>query len=386
LRLPAPGPLALPHPSRRRSPFEAYVSRAVYAPLSELGGAEVDGDQLTFVLHEGVMRHNHRPLEAREVLRSLARLLRTPMAHWLAPVARRGTRLDGEAVDTRTLRLRLAHTDVQIDRWLECEALAPVVAPGVGAGPFRPRLIEGGLRLSQFRAGVRAPYLRRVFFGPARPREDELRALVLGELDGSWAGDSLLGERPTQAMRLRDLNRHSHVLLSASERRRRELGAIEGWLDRERLRRVGLSAERRIGGVGGPAAARLAISGRRTLRLPAGDSFARALGEALVALFDEQGIPLRLLESGSADFALAQSSPALPSSQRAAVADALAQTGERGAAAQVLEALRPRPAEAPRLNALVLGRRALTLHLDADVSGGPNLWDFHLPRRRIEVP
>ncbi|MEM7606690.1 MAG: ABC transporter substrate-binding protein, partial [Myxococcota bacterium] len=47
LRLPAPGPLALPHPSRRRSPFEAYVSRAVYAPLSELGGAEVDGDQLT---------------------------------------------------------------------------------------------------------------------------------------------------------------------------------------------------------------------------------------------------------------------------------------------------------------------------------------------------
>ncbi|MEM6956851.1 MAG: hypothetical protein AAF645_14250, partial [Myxococcota bacterium] len=81
-----------------------------------------------------------------------------------------------------------------------------------------------------------------------------------------------------------------------------------------------------------------------------------------------------------------QSSPALPGSQRAAVADALAQTGERGAAAQVLEALRPRPAEAPRLNALVLGRRALTLHLDADVSGGPNLWDFHLPRRRIEVP
>ncbi|MFK8002664.1 MAG: hypothetical protein AB8H86_23970 [Polyangiales bacterium] len=408
LRLAATGPIALPHPAHRESPFESALSAAVYDKLSEILHAETEGTQVTLRFRTGVVRQDRRPVRIADLQRSLRRLDRTGARHWLAPIARRNGALQMEVQDD-ALVVELQQEGVDVHRWLRAAPLAFVVSPGTGTGPFRPRVVRDELRLFQSRSAIRgAPYLQRIHVTPYEGREGELRALMLGQLDGSWSGASLYDTSPPHPMNRHALESRAAVLLVGTRSRSRELAVLGAALDRRRLARVGLTPSERFSELPAPnPSGRDVPRGGRSLAYRAGDVFAAALAEAMAARFDEEGwsirpraIPPAQWRSAASryDYRIAQVVPGLAGGPFL-LADAFAETGDNDSAeALVRSGLNAgdavdAQARARELPALVLGWRSSSLHLDADVHGFEldergelRLERLHWRRARIEAP
>lgn len=408
LRLAATGPIALPHPAQRETPFESALSAAVYDRLNEILDVESDGTQMTLSFRSGVVRHDRRPLRISDLRRSLQRLDRTSARHWLAPIARRNGALRIEVRDD-TLLVELRQAGVDVHRWLRAAPLAFVISPGTGTGPFRPRVVRDELRLFQYRSAFRgAPYLQRIHVVPHEDREAELRALMLGQLDGSWSGASLYDTSPPHPMNEHELGARAAVLLVGTRSRSQELAALGAALDRRRLARVGLTPTDHFSELPPPnPTGRNAPRGGRSLAYRAGDAFAAALAQAMAARFDEEGWSIRpraippaqwRTSASRYDYRIAQVVPALEGAPFL-LADAFAETGDNARAeALVRSGLNAgdavdAQAEALRLPALVLGWRSATLHLDADLHGFESdahgearLERLHWRRARIEAP
>lgn len=408
LRLAATGPIALPHPAERETPFESALSAAVYDTLNDILDVEVEGARVSLRFRAGVVRHDRRPLRIGDLQRSLRRLDRTAARHWLAPIARRSGELQMQ-VDDDALVLEMRQPGVDVHRWLRAAPLAFVVSPGTGTGPFRPRVVRGELRLFQSRSAFRgAPYLQRLHIVPQDDREAELRALMLGQLDGSWSGASLYDTSPPHPMREHSLNTRAAVLLIGTRSRSQELAALGAALDRRRLARVGLTPTDRFSELPAPSpSGSLVPRGGRSLAYRAGDVFAAALAEAMAAHFDEEGWSIRpraippsqwRTAAGRYDYRIAQVVPALAGAPFV-LADAFAEAGDNTRAENLVRSglnagdAVDVQAEALNLQALVLGWRGATLHLDADVhgfesgeSGDLRLERFHWRRSRLEPP
>lgn len=408
LRLAATGPIALPHPAQRESPFESALSAAVYDRLNEILHAETNGTQVSLRFREGVVRQDRRPLRISDLQRSLRRLDRTNARHWLAPIARRNGALQMEVLDD-ALVIELHQEGVDVHRWLRAAPLAFVISPGTGTGPFRPRVVRDELRLFQSRSAFRgAPYLQRIHVVPHDDREGELRALMLGQLDGSWSGDSLYDTSPPHPMSEHSIGSRAAVLLVGTRSRSQELAALGAALDRRRLARVGLTPSDRFTELPAPnPRGRDVPRGGRSLAYRAGDAFAAALAQAMAARFDEEGwsirpraIPASQWRTAASryDYRIAQVVPALAGAPFL-LADAFAETGDnRRAEALVRSGLNAgeavdAQAQARELPALVLGWRSSSLHLDADVHGFEadergdlRLERLHWRRGRIEAP
>lgn len=418
LRLPATAPLRLPDPRRVDTPLEATLAHAVFdtlyrldargvaRPSLALGPPERTEEGVLVRLREGIRRHDRRPLRARDVARSLDRAHRGEAAAWLAGFGTRTDgRLDVEAIDAQTLRLQ-APEGFPVARRLAALPLAIVLGRGTGTGPFRPRMRGGALRLYQFRAAARgAPHLREVWVEPPRPREEELRAFELGELDGSWRGASLYGQarRPVEELAL---PAETPVLLAVRQDRpalRQSGAALAQAIDRRRLARAGLVPAASL--AEGMPAPRL--EGTRPPAAPvvllvrADDQLQESLAGALAARFDELGwrlaaqrVPAErydaVVERSGWDLRFVQAPPMLPGSA-GLVASAFAALGDDEGAARVLQDALEEPDGAGRhaetLGALVLGHRRAVLHhrpglgaLSVDPLGRIRLGAVFLPR------
>lgn len=408
LRVAATGPVALPHPASRETPFEAALSAAVYDKLHAIVDVEVDGTQVSLRFRAGIMRHDRRPLRISDLQRSLRRLGRTNAGHWLAPIARENGVLQMEIRDD-ALVIEMTQAGVDVHRWLRAAPLSLVVAPGTGTGAFRPRVVRDELRLFQYRGAFRgAPYLQRIHVLPHEERESELRALMLGQLDASWSGTSLYDTSPPHPMREHRLGARAAVLLVGTRTRSQELAALGAALDRRRLARVGLTPAERFEELPAPRPrGENAPRGGRSLAYRAGDAFAAALAQAMAARFDEAGwsirpraIPPSQWRSAASryDYRIAQVVPGLEGGPFL-LAEAFAETGDNERAeALVRSGLNAGPAvdaqaEAGELQALVLGWRPASVHLDADLhgvelsdTGLPLLEGIHWRRSRLEAP
>ncbi len=423
LRVIAPEPLRVPDPAQVGSLFEATVADAVFDPLGALLDGEptvLEDGRLELKLKTGMRRHDRRPLRARDVAIHLRRFARRTASWWLAPVATERGRPAIEVVDEHTLRLTPATEGADLRPLLALRPLAYRAAVGTGSGPYRPRLVQGQLRLFQFRSAVRgAPYVRDWRFLPPRERDDDLRALVLGEAEGSFSGGSLHGRRPERPVVPHAFPEVAPVLLVPNPHRMRESWpALVRALDRDRLARVGLRpADTIAGSLPTPRVgrARRALEGELVLLIREGDRLAAELGRALAAIVDERGARLRIeavpserwadaIHRGRWHLRIAEVPPPLPIAhplaRAALLAAAHAATGDEGrarglwtaAAAGTLEEAAEHGA-ARALKAAVLGRRRLELHLDQDVrgvrfdgAGRLRLGDAHLPRERTETP
>ena len=139
VRLAALEPIELPHPAERNSPFQASLVSAVYDSLGDAVTVEADGTSARLRFRPDIVRHDRRPLRPSDLIRSLRRLERSSARHWLAPIARSGSRLLMTVEDTSVVvRLR---ESVNVERWLRAAPLAFRAAPGTGTGPFRPRVV-----------------------------------------------------------------------------------------------------------------------------------------------------------------------------------------------------------------------------------------------------
>ncbi|MBO6933845.1 MAG: hypothetical protein JJ863_02680 [Deltaproteobacteria bacterium] len=423
IRVIAPEPLRVPDPTQVGSLFEATVADAVFDPLERLLDGEpslTEDGQLELTLKQGMRRHDRRPLRANDLAIHLRRLARRGPSWWLAPLAVDHGRPAIEVVDDHTLRLRPAVEGTDLRPLLALRPLAYRAAVGTGTGPYRPRMVGDELRLFQFRSALRgAPYLRDWRFLPPRPRDDDLRALVLGEADGSFSGDSLHGRRPERATAPHPFPEIAPVLLVPNPHRvSDQWRALVGALRRDRLARVGFRpSDTLAGGLPSPQVGppRRALSGELTLLVREGDRLGEELGRALAALVDEQGARLRIesvpvdrwadaIHRGRWHLRVAEVPPPLPVAHPLArvalLAAAHAATGDQtraravwtaGVAGTLDEAGEQRSALA--LGAAVLGRRRLELHLDQEVrdvrfdaAGRLRLGDAHLPRARTETP
>ena len=423
LRVVAPEPLRVPEPAHVRSLFEATLADAVFDPLGRLLASAPtldDEGMVRLELREGIRQQDRRPLRARDVVAHLRRVHGGPAAHWLAPLASLRERPEATADGDATVTLRPVDPAIDLRPLLDLRPLAYRGGIGTGTGAYRPRMVGGELRLSQFRMAARgAPYLRDWRFLAPRPREEDLRALILGEVDGSFSGDSLHSRTPARPVRRHPFPDVAPVMLIPNPHRMGdEWGRVVGLLDRERLARVGLAPGDRlapdlppaaVGSVGGP------IRRPIVLMVPEGDRLAEELGRALAALLDERGsrletetVPLDrwadAVHRGRWDLRIAEIPPPLPATHplaaTALLVAARAATGageEAGrlwtrALSGTLEAAE-RGEAARRLGAVVLGMRRLELFLDGDVTalsfdeaGRLRMGAAHLPRARTATP
>jgi len=423
LRILAPEPLRVPDPAQVASLFEASIADAVFDPLTALLDGEptvLEDGRLELPLREGMRRHDRRALRARDLAAHLRRFARRTASWWLAPVATERGRPAIEVVDEGTLRLRPAVEGADLRPLLALRPLAYRAAVGTGSGPYRPRMAQGQLRLFQFRSAVRgAPYVRDWRFLPPRTRDDDLRALVLGEAEGSFAGGSLHGRRPERPVDAYAFPEVAPVLLVPNPHRlgERWRGLVAA-LDRERLARVGLRPASTLAGplpASEPRGPRRALHGELVLLAREGDRLAAELGRALAAMVDERGARLRIevvpaerwadaIHRGRWHLRVAEVPPPLPVghplARAALLAAAHAATGDQAQARTLWnaaiagtldEAAEERAARA--LKGAVLGRRRLAVHLDQTVggvrfdgAGRLRLGDAHLPRERTETP
>ncbi|MAQ14551.1 MAG: hypothetical protein CMN30_09720 [Sandaracinus sp.] len=418
IRVASSEPLRLPEPAQARSLVEATLADAVFDPLDSLGVAPpevVDGD-LRFTLRDGLRRHDRRPVLARDVVAHLRRLHQGPGAHWLAPLREERGRPVAVAEDERRLSLAPADPGADLRPLLALRPLAFRAAVGTGTGPYRPRMVGSELRLFQFRAAARgAPYIRDWRFLAPRPRDEDLRALVLGEVDASFAGGSLHARRPQRPVRGHDFPEVAPVLLVPNPHRvRGEWARVVGLVDRDRLARVGLRPSDRLAvDLEPPTQAVGAAPPSRAIVFltPAGDRLGEELGRALAAIFDAAGARLvvetaplerwsEVVHRGRWDLRWVEVPPPLPGTHplastallvaaQAAVGDGIgAASTWRGALAGTLDA-ETRQRTARSLPALMLGMRRLSIHLDEelggvgfDEAGRLRLGDPHLPRAR----
>lgn len=396
LRLPAQGPLRTLDPTRVSTPLEAALVAATFDPLYRAdprgrvtpvlaaGPPRREGRRVHIPLREGVFRHDRRPLTAEDVVASLARAGRHPSARWLlAGVAR----VEGELAITATsegdIEILLATPRVDIDHILSALPLAIVAgrrAP-VGTGPFAARFAGAELRMRSFRRAVRgAAYLAELRVTPAGERQDQLRAFELGRIDASWHGASLYGTPRPEVERSIQFPAFPVLLVPNREggalADRGLLAAVDAAIDRERLSRLGIATGRALGSrMPAPALPRARPpTGRLAVRLLVhrDDPFEVALADALVAMLDSAGFALRVeavaqeryavtLRGGRWDLRIATVTPPLPgrTAMLGAAFAAAGQTGEAEAIARLPNLVDPRDgdAAAPRLAALVLGRR-----------------------------
>lgn len=423
LRVIAPEPLRVPDPAQVGSLFEATLADAVFDPLAALLDGEptvLEDGRLELRLKRGMRRHDRRPLRARDVALHLRRFARRTASWWVAPIAGSRGRPAIEVVDDHTLRLRPATEGADLRPLLALRPLAYRAAVGTGSGPYRPRVVQGQLRLFQFRSAVRgAPYVRDWRFLPPRERDDDLRALVLGEAEGSFSGGSLHGRGPERPVVPHAFPEVAPVLVVPNPHRTSDRWpALVAALDRDRLARVGLRpADTIAGSLPAPRVGRSsrALEGELVLLVREGDRLAAELGRALAAMVDEKGARLRIesvaaerwadaIHRGRWHLRIAEVPPPLPIghplARVALLAAAHAATGDEGRArslweaaiaGSVDEAMEQRMARS--LKAAVLGRRRLALHLDQEVggvrfdgAGRLRLGDAHLPRERTETP
>jgi len=394
VRLPADCILRAPEPYHARTPVEAAVHAAVFDSLYRVDPGprivpqlaaempEQDGDRWIVRLREGVRRHDRRPLRARDVVASLRRAARSERASfWLSSIARsEDGSLDVTATDEHTLSFASSGSPA---RMLAAAPLGIHVGRSRGTGAFRARVRGRNLELSQFRSAARgAPYLHSVELQSPRGREEELRDFELERVEGNFWGASLYGA-PRREVGERPLPEVVPVLLVASERARRHLGAVLGALDRGRLARAGLRPSTRLH-PSLPEPARLTGSAPSALRILVedGDVLQEQLSRVLSARFDELGWRLEIQRvphdrwavalRSRWDLRIAQVVPGLPG-PRALVAGAYAELGDTERAGAILRADDDAVAAAAealgRRGAAVLGVRAMTLHHDATVRG-----------------
>ena len=432
LRILSPEPLRVPEPTQVISALEATLAGAVFDSLDSLlvePPRRLPGDPLTWVfrLREGIARHDRRPLQARDVVIHLRHVDRGPARWWLAPLARERERLVAAVEDDRTWTLRSADPDFDLSLMMRVADLALRVGRGTGTGAYRPRLVRDELRLFQFRQASRgAPYIRDFRFLPTRTRAEDLRALVLGEAEASFAGASLHGRHPERPTARRGFPAVTPVLLVPNPGRR---AARDGWqavnriVDRHRLARVGLQPSASLlpdlpesGLVSNPGSSQTV---EQTILIRSGDRFTEELVGAIAALFDAAGATLRVvrvaseqwaaaIHRGRWDLRLVELSPSLPSTtaagRAAVVASAYAAVGRSDIAAALWsQACRTGGEASSRAAALanaarelpgrVLGMRQLELFVDAQVRGSSfdelgrlRLGALHLPRERTVTP
>ena len=140
----------------------------------------------------------------------------------------------------------------------------------------------------------------RVRIVPPQTRDEELRALKLARLDGSWWGQSLYGGAPVRPVRTTAAEPSSAVLMVRSSRGvlRDEAvwGAVVQWINRQRLERLGITADRSLGANLPPpdVAAWQQPPRGLTLRMivRTDDPLEPRLAEAIAAMLDEHGIRL----------------------------------------------------------------------------------------------
>ncbi len=409
LTLPAPELVRSVDPLEARTHFEATLADAIFDGLYEARGdaivpvlAEappiVEGSVATIRLRPGVLHHGGRPLEARHVVRSLARVSGAPEASWLlGAIATENGRLAVRAVDDRTIQIQLARPDVRIERVLAASSLAIVVGGTlsqrpVGTGPFRARLDgRGAITLTLFRyAPEGAPWMDRVDFTAPRDRDAEVRAFELGQLDASWWGRSLYGGTPARPVTTVSADATAPILLVPNRARALRddglWGGVAATIDRRRLERVGLTPHRSLGaGLPAPdlpSARPLARGTSLRMIVRAGHALEVRLGEAIAGLLDERGVRLAVervpderyrqaVERGDWDLRLALVRAPLPG-RGGLVGAALASAGQLDRARRIALALDDAQvtAEAARtLGAMILGHERVVLHHRADLLG-----------------
>jgi len=411
LRLPAPEPVATLDPAEVSSPFSAALAASVCETLYRVGpgGIEpvlaagpptIEGRIATIRLRSDLRRHVGTPLRASAVVASLRRASHSPRAGWLlGGFEQDGGEPDVRAVGDEVLEVRLRNARVDVARVLSATSLA--IATGrdrrrrpLGTGPFTVRFTGDGtidLRAFAF-AAEGAPYLARIVIPPPSRRDDALRAFELGRVDFSWHGESLYGGRPVRPVRSTRLPEHAPVLLvpgrSGVLRDEALWSGVARAIDRRRLERVGIAPTPSLApGLSPPRlGAGRRPSSRTTLRMPvvAGDGFQVALAEALAGPLDEAGYELRVdqltperyanaVARGGFDLRIVTVVPPLPGAT-AIMGAALAETGQiREALSLSRDASLRDPAAgaalAPRLRALVLGRRRAVVSHRADLAG-----------------
>ncbi len=409
LAWPAPHPIAAPDPRAPRSPFEAAIARTVYgqlyalddtgAPIPELAAAlpEPAAGGVRIALRAGVARHDGRTLAPADALAAIERCAAAPASAFvLAELLGEGGRLEAtiDADGAIVLRTALAPIDVATRlAALPC-AVAPEPTPAGrsrGTGPFRAVPTPTGVELRAFRQGTpAAPYLGRITLAAPGDPSRELRDLELGRLHASWVGASLY-DAPSRPMDALAFGRAGLVLAVGGAPR--TLPWLAGVLDRARLRRVGLDpADSVAPGLPPPAHARTTAPRAIAIEASASDRVASAVARELAAQADARGVQAVVLEpgasrEGAATLRIVTIVPPLPG-PAAALGAAFVAAGQLDRARGVgLDAERAREA-APRLAAVVLGRRADVLHhlrglegLRLDAYGLPVLHELHIRRR-----
>ncbi|MCB9594913.1 MAG: hypothetical protein H6719_19480 [Sandaracinaceae bacterium] len=408
LTLPAPEPLGPLDPARVETSFEATLADAVFDNLYEVrpdgtveavlaaGPPTVEGTTARVTLRPGARLHGGgRDLQARHVVRSLLRTTSSAQASWLlGAFASESGRPAIREVDAHTIELELARRGVRVDLILAATPLA-IVGGGdlrrrpLGTGPFSARLDgHGGAELSIFRhAPEGAPWIDRVVFTAARPRDDEIRAYELGRLDGSWQGRSLYGREPSRPARTTEATVGTPWILVPN--RARVLHDDETWggvvasIDRNRLARVGLVPRRTLNaGLPAPRLPTAAPRAGTRLTMPVREDRPRELraAEAIAGMLDERGIVLtverlsaeryeRAIARSQWDLRIARVRPPLPGRGPMAGA-ALAAAGQTDQARALVPTLgEPEVANqtAEALDAMVLGHEHIVLHHRADL-------------------
>lgn len=416
LHLPSPSAIVALDPATATEPFSAWIAAAVFDPLYRVDGSGMlqpvlaegmpartaAANAVVVRVRAGLRFHHGRGVTAGDVVATLRRAGAFETSAWaVAPLVRVGTQLDVRALDRQTVEIRTTLDPVRVARLLAVPTLSIVPArfdptrPS-GTGPFQVApLRAGNVSLAAFRdAATGGPYLDRVVFDPPRSRNDELRALELGAIDGSWIAPSLYRrtparpvasvEGPSLAMVLLVLNGSRPALREAAVR-----AHVAAAIDREALAPAGIVARAEI--ASGPAGitprTEPSVPARRiTLTMPiaAGDAMEQTLAGLLVAQLDEAGVALSVevvpaaryagrIASGDFDLRVATCVPA-GSDPGGEMASALAAAGQGPLASELAigaplwneSAAR---AASRRLSAVVLGRRRLALHARADLRG-----------------
>ncbi len=410
LTLPAPEPVGALDPARARTHFEATLAGAVFDGLYEVrpggvivpvladGMPVVEGTVATIRLRPGVLHHGGRPVLARHVVRSIARLSSAPEASWLlAAFATEGGRAAVRELDDRSLQIQLARPGLRVERVLAASPLAVVVGGiltqrPIATGAYRARLDgHGGVELGIFRyAPDGPPWIDRVRFAPPQPRDEEVRAFELGRLDGSWWGRSVYGGEPVRRTATTAASGTAAILLVPNRARALRddglLGGLVAAVDRQRLERVGLTAAATLGaGLPAPELPRgapLPRGVRLKMLVRAESALEARLAEAIAGLLDERGarlaverVPPERYDAAAArgdwDLRLAAVRAPLPGAG-ALVGAALAAAGQTDRARRVVLALDDAEASAQAartLGAMVLGHERVVLHHRADLLG-----------------
>ncbi|MCC7535057.1 MAG: hypothetical protein IT379_02520 [Deltaproteobacteria bacterium] len=415
IRLPSPSPVVALDPATATDPFAATIAAAVFDPLYRVDASgmlqpvlaealpvrQTPAGPVVLRVRSGIRFHHGRGVTAGDVVATLRRAGAFESASWaVAPLVRLGTQPDVRALDRQTVEIRTALDPIRVARLLAVPSLAIVparfdVARPSGTGPFQVALRAGAVTLSAFRdAAMAGPYLDRIAFDPPRARNDELRALELGAIDGSWIAPALYrrsparpvasAESPPLAIVLLVLNPSRPALRDAAVR-----AHVAAAIDRAGLGAAGVVARTDLAGAPAGIAPRAepSVQARHvTLTVPvvAGDAMEHSLAELLVAQLDEAGVALQVepvpaarypgrINSGDFDLRIAVAVPAGPD-PGGEVAAALAAAGQGVVAADlaVSAALWDEAAAraaARRLSAVVLGRRRIALHARADLRG-----------------